>query len=63
MERGWDCLRLFSGAVAGHPVRQYPVVGTATLRLATNVDNSSAKRNRCSTTASDHLGEEEAKTI
>ena len=38
MERGWDCLRLFSEQLQDIPSDNIRVVGTATLRLATNVD-------------------------
>ncbi len=38
MERGWDCLRLFSEQLQDIPADNIRVVGTATLRLATNVD-------------------------
>ncbi len=36
MERGWDCLRLFSEQLQDIPSENIRIVGTATLRLATN---------------------------
>ncbi|NHI00996.1 guanosine-5'-triphosphate,3'-diphosphate diphosphatase [Oceanimonas sp. MB9] len=38
MERGWDCLRLFAEQLQDVPADQVRIVGTATLRLATNID-------------------------
>ncbi|WMC12400.1 guanosine-5'-triphosphate,3'-diphosphate diphosphatase [Oceanimonas pelagia] len=38
MERGWDCLRLFAEQLQDVPAGQVRIVGTATLRLATNID-------------------------
>lgn len=38
MERGWQCLRLFSEQLQDIPAEQIRVVATATLRLATNAD-------------------------
>ncbi len=53
MERGWDCLRLFSEQLQDIPSDNIRVVGTATLRLATNVDEFlSEAENGYSTTAS-----------
>ncbi|WP_107852771.1 guanosine-5'-triphosphate,3'-diphosphate diphosphatase [Oceanimonas marisflavi] len=37
MERGWDCLRLFAEQLQDVPADQVRIVGTATLRLATNI--------------------------
>ena len=37
MARGWDCLRLFAEQLQDVPRENIRVVGTATLRLATNV--------------------------
>lgn len=38
MSRGWDCLRLFAEQLEDIPRENIRVVGTATLRLAQNVD-------------------------
>ena len=38
MERGWQCLRLFSEHLQDIPNTQIRVVATATLRLAKNAD-------------------------
>lgn len=38
MQRGWQCLRLFSERLQDIPLEQTRVVATATLRLATNAD-------------------------
>ncbi|WP_116475405.1 guanosine-5'-triphosphate,3'-diphosphate diphosphatase [Zobellella maritima] len=38
MERGWDCLRLFAEQLQDVPTNNIRIVGTATLRLATNID-------------------------
>ncbi|NTS76544.1 guanosine-5'-triphosphate,3'-diphosphate diphosphatase [Catenovulum sp. SM1970] len=38
MARGWDCLSLFAERLQDIPTNQVRVVGTATLRLAKNVD-------------------------
>ncbi|MCC4266114.1 guanosine-5'-triphosphate,3'-diphosphate diphosphatase [Oceanimonas baumannii] len=64
MARGWDCLRLFAEQLQDVPAAQVRIVGTATLRLATNIDVFLAR-------AEDILGhpiriisgEEEAATI
>ncbi|WP_111978638.1 guanosine-5'-triphosphate,3'-diphosphate diphosphatase [Algibacillus agarilyticus] len=37
MARGWDCLSLFAERLQDIPITQVRIVGTATLRLATNV--------------------------
>lgn len=39
MARGWDCLRLFAEQLQDIPKENVRVVGTATLRLARNVDS------------------------
>ncbi|NCB56006.1 MAG: guanosine-5'-triphosphate,3'-diphosphate diphosphatase [Gammaproteobacteria bacterium] len=39
MARGWDCLRLFAEQLQDVPRENIRVVGTATLRLARNVDS------------------------
>lgn len=38
MERGWQCLRLFSEHLQDIPANQIQIVATATLRLAVNAD-------------------------
>lgn len=38
MERGWQCLKLFSERLQDIPLDQIRVVATATLRLASNAD-------------------------
>lgn len=38
MQRGWDCLSLFSERLQDIPKENIRIVGTATLRTATNVD-------------------------
>lgn len=38
MQRGWDCLRLFAERLQDIPTTNIRIVGTATLRTATNVD-------------------------
>ena len=60
---GWDCRALFSEQLQDIPSDNIRVVGTATLRLATNVDESISEAERAQTTASIISGEEEAKTI
>ena len=39
MQRGWQCLRLFSERLQDIPREQIRVVATATLRLASNADD------------------------
>lgn len=43
MQRGWQCLRLFSEGLKDIPQAQTRVVATATLRLATNADEFLAR--------------------
>src|SRR5699024_1613589 len=43
MERGWQCLRLFSEYLRDIPAEQIRVVATATLRIAKNADIFVAK--------------------
>ncbi|MBL1377420.1 guanosine-5'-triphosphate,3'-diphosphate diphosphatase [Zobellella iuensis] len=38
MQRGWDCLRLFAEQLQDVPAEHIRIVGTATLRLATNIE-------------------------
>ena len=64
MERGWDCLRLFSEQLQDIPSDNIRVVGTATLRLATNVDEFLSEAERVLNHSIEIIsGEEEAKTI
>lgn len=64
MERGWDCLRLFSEQLQDIPADNIRVVGTATLRLATNVDEFLSEAERVLNHSIEIIsGEEEAKTI
>lgn len=64
MERGWDCLRLFSEQLQDIPADNIRVVGTATLRLATNVDEFLREAERVLNHNIEIIsGEEEAKTI
>ncbi|MDX1268174.1 MAG: guanosine-5'-triphosphate,3'-diphosphate pyrophosphatase, partial [Oceanisphaera sp.] len=37
MQRGWDCLQLFAEQLQDIPADHIRIVGTATLRLATNI--------------------------
>ncbi len=64
MLRGWDCLRLFAEQLQDVPAGQVRIVGTATLRLATNISEFLAQAE----TILGHpvciiSGEEEAATI
>ncbi len=64
MERGWDCLRLFAEQLQDIPADNIRVVGTATLRLATNVDEFISEAERVLNHSIEIIsGEEEAKTI
>ncbi|WP_158972443.1 guanosine-5'-triphosphate,3'-diphosphate pyrophosphatase [Paraglaciecola sp. L3A3] len=38
LERGWDCLKVFAERLQDIPLSNIKIVGTATLRLATNAD-------------------------
>ena len=64
MERGWDCLRLFAEQLQDVPKENTRIVGTATLRLAANVDDFLIEAERI---LGHHIevitGEDEAKTI
>ncbi|MDP5293830.1 guanosine-5'-triphosphate,3'-diphosphate diphosphatase [Oceanimonas sp. CHS3-5] len=64
MERGWDCLQLFAEQLQDVPADQVRIVGTATLRLATNIDTF-LTRAETILGHSIHIisGEEEAATI
>jgi len=46
MQRGWDCLSLFAERLQDIPQENIRIVGTATLRTATNVDVFLAKANQ-----------------
>jgi exopolyphosphatase/guanosine-5'-triphosphate,3'-diphosphate pyrophosphatase len=64
MQRGWDCLALFAERLQDIPTSQIRIVGTATLRTATNIDQFLTRAN----TILGHdiqviSGEEEAATI
>ena len=64
MERGWDCLRLFAEQLQDVPTENTRIVGTATLRLAANVDSFLTEAERI---LGHHIevitGEDEARTI
>ncbi|MGL5947499.1 MAG: guanosine-5'-triphosphate,3'-diphosphate diphosphatase [Aeromonas sp.] len=64
MVRGWDCLRLFAEHLQDIPTEQVRIVGTATLRLARNVDEFLLVAERLLGHPIEIIsGEEEAKTI
>ncbi|WP_194438576.1 guanosine-5'-triphosphate,3'-diphosphate diphosphatase [Vibrio fluminensis] len=64
MQRGWDCLSLFAERLQDIPKENIRIVGTATLRTATNVDVFLAKANQILGHNIDVIcGEEEAATI
>jgi exopolyphosphatase/guanosine-5'-triphosphate,3'-diphosphate pyrophosphatase len=46
MQRGWDCLSLFAERLQDIPTENIRIVGTATLRTATNVDIFLEKANQ-----------------
>ncbi|CAM3129070.1 guanosine-5'-triphosphate,3'-diphosphate diphosphatase [Vibrio rarus] len=46
MQRGWDCLSLFAERLQDIPEQNIRIVGTATLRVATNIDLFLAKANQ-----------------
>ena len=64
MARGWDCLRLFAEQLQDVPKENTRIVGTATLRLASNVDVFLTEAERI---LGHHVevisGEDEARTI
>ncbi|MBP8172998.1 MAG: guanosine-5'-triphosphate,3'-diphosphate diphosphatase [Aeromonadaceae bacterium] len=64
MERGWDCLRLFAEQLQDVPTENIRIVGTATLRLASNVEEFLLEAERI---LGHHIevisGEDEARTI
>lgn len=64
MQRGWDCLRLFAERLQDIPKENIRIVGTATLRTATNVDVFLKKANEILGYDINVIsGEEEAATI
>ncbi|NIY85085.1 guanosine-5'-triphosphate,3'-diphosphate diphosphatase [Vibrio hepatarius] len=64
MQRGWDCLSLFAERLQDIPKENIRIVGTATLRTATNVDDFLAKANQILGHNIEVIsGEEEAATI
>ncbi|PMH38664.1 guanosine-5'-triphosphate,3'-diphosphate pyrophosphatase [Vibrio sp. 10N.286.49.B3] len=64
MQRGWDCLSLFAERLQDIPTENIRIVGTATLRTATNVDIFLEKAHQILGHKIDViLGEEEAATI
>ena len=48
MQRGWDCLSLFAERLQDIPQENIRIVGTATLRTATNIDTF-LKKSRANT--------------
>lgn len=64
MQRGWDCLSLFAERLQDIPADNIRIVGTATLRTATNVDTFLEKANQILGHKIEVIcGEEEAATI
>lgn len=64
MQRGWDCLSLFAERLQDIPSNNIRIVGTATLRTATNADEFLIKANQILGHSIDVIsGEEEAATI
>jgi exopolyphosphatase/guanosine-5'-triphosphate,3'-diphosphate pyrophosphatase len=64
MQRGWDCLSLFAERLQDIPSKNIRIVGTATLRTATNADEFLIKANQILGHPIDVIsGEEEAATI
>ncbi|NAX19984.1 guanosine-5'-triphosphate,3'-diphosphate diphosphatase [Vibrio sp. V39_P1S14PM300] len=64
MQRGWDCLSLFAERLQDIPAQHIRIVGTATLRTATNVDVFLTRANQILGHPIDVIcGEEEAATI
>ncbi|MDX8000545.1 guanosine-5'-triphosphate,3'-diphosphate diphosphatase [Xenorhabdus sp. Reich] len=64
MERGWQCLRLFSEYLQSIPATQIRVVATATLRLAVNSDEFVGKASEILGSPVNIIsGEEEARLI
>lgn len=64
MQRGWDCLSLFAERLQDIPADNIRIVGTATLRTATNVNTFLEKANQILGHKIEVIcGEEEAATI
>lgn len=64
MQRGWDCLNLFAERLQDIPTENIRIVGTATLRTATNIDEFLVKANQILGRDIEVIcGEEEAATI
>ncbi len=64
MQRGWDCLSLFAERLQDIPAHNIRIVGTATLRTASNVDEFLTKANQILGHPIEVIsGEEEAATI
>jgi exopolyphosphatase/guanosine-5'-triphosphate,3'-diphosphate pyrophosphatase len=64
MQRGWDCLSLFAERLQDIPATQIRIVGTATLRTATNIDQFLERANAILGHQIQVIsGEEEAATI
>lgn len=64
MQRGWDCLSLFAERLQDIPDENIRIVGTATLRTATNVNEFLSKANTILGHPIEVIsGEEEAATI
>lgn len=64
MQRGWDCLSLFAERLQDFPVSHIRIVGTATLRTATNVEEFLSKANQILGHDIEVIpGKEEARTI
>ncbi len=64
MQRGWDCLSLFAERLQDIPPQNIQIVGTATLRTATNIGEFLIKANEILSYPIEVIsGEEEAATI
>ncbi|PNH88068.1 guanosine-5'-triphosphate,3'-diphosphate diphosphatase [Vibrio diazotrophicus] len=64
MQRGWDCLSLFAERLQDIPHENIRIVGTATLRTATNINEFLVKANEILGHSIEVIsGEEEAATI
>lgn len=64
MQRGWECLSLFAERLQDIPENNIRIVGTATLRTATNIDQFLAKAQQILQRDIEVIsGEEEAETI
>ncbi|KOO02999.1 guanosine-5'-triphosphate,3'-diphosphate diphosphatase [Vibrio nereis] len=64
MQRGWDCLSLFAERLQDIPTENIRIVGTATLRTATNIDKFLVQANQILGRDIEVIcGEEEAATI